>query len=64
MMKREKITFKGIWKVVKETFTGFSEHKVTFKVLPGSEILPSHYAVTTKEIEVETSHKSVQQNAS
>lgn len=28
-MKREKITFKGIWKVVKETFTGFSEHKIT-----------------------------------
>lgn len=27
--KRKPITFKGIWKVLKETFKGFSEHKIT-----------------------------------
>ncbi len=26
---RKKLTIKGIWKVIKETFSGFSEHKVT-----------------------------------
>lgn len=27
--KRKPITLKGIWKVIKETFKGFSEHKIT-----------------------------------
>ncbi len=27
--KRKPLTFKGIWKVLKETFKGFSEHKIT-----------------------------------
>ncbi|MNR29318.1 hypothetical protein D3C85_1466980 [compost metagenome] len=28
-MKKERITFKGIWNVLKATFTGFDTHKVT-----------------------------------
>ncbi|RZK36924.1 MAG: YihY/virulence factor BrkB family protein, partial [Hymenobacter sp.] len=28
-MKHKKITFKGIWNVLKDTFTGFTDHKVT-----------------------------------
>ena len=28
-MRKEKITFKGIWQVIKDTFKGFSQHKVT-----------------------------------
>jgi len=29
MMEHKKITFKGIWEVLKNAFTGFSDHKVT-----------------------------------
>ena len=28
-MKREKITFKGVWEILKASFTGFTDHKVT-----------------------------------
>ncbi|SMC89000.1 YihY/virulence factor BrkB family protein [Pedobacter africanus] len=41
-----------------------AEFTKAYAVAYGSEILPSHYAVTTKEIEVETGHNSVQENAS
>lgn len=40
-----------------------AEFTKAYAVAYGSEILPSHYAVTTKEIEVETGNDSVQQNA-
>ncbi|WP_316820238.1 YihY/virulence factor BrkB family protein [Pedobacter gandavensis] len=40
-----------------------AEFTKAYAVAYGSEILPSQYAVTTKEIEVETGHDSVQQNA-
>ena len=41
-----------------------AEFTKAFAVAYGSEIRPSHYAVTTKEIEVETGNNSVQENAS
>lgn len=41
-----------------------AEFTKAYAVAYGSEILPSHYAVTTKEIEVETGNNSVQENAS
>lgn len=41
-----------------------AEFTKAYAVAYGSEILPSHYAVTTKEVEVETGHNSVQENAS
>ena len=28
-MKKEKVTFKGIWEILKASFTGFTDHKVT-----------------------------------
>lgn len=28
-MSQKKLSFKGIWSVIKDTFKGFSEHKVT-----------------------------------
>jgi membrane protein len=40
-----------------------AEFTKAFAVAYGSEIRPAHYAVTTKEIEVETGRASVQQNA-
>ncbi|RZK69333.1 MAG: ribonuclease BN, partial [Pedobacter sp.] len=33
-----------------------------YAVAYGSEIKPSHYAVTTKEVEIETGNDSVQDN--
>lgn len=41
-----------------------AEFTKAYAVAYGSEIRPAHYAVTTKEIEVETGNASVQQNAS
>nr|WP_068890304.1 YihY/virulence factor BrkB family protein [Pedobacter panaciterrae] len=41
-----------------------AEFTKAYAVAYGSEILPSHYAVTTKEVEVETGHNSIQENAS
>src|SRR5687768_8282858 len=29
MTKRKKVTFKGIWEILKDSFSGFSEHKIT-----------------------------------
>ncbi|HWW37894.1 YihY/virulence factor BrkB family protein [Pedobacter sp.] len=40
-----------------------AEFTKAYAVAYGSEILPAHYAVTTKEVEVETGHTSVQENA-
>ena len=39
-----------------------AEFTKAYAVAFGSEIRPSHYAVTTKEVEIETNNKSVQQN--
>lgn len=39
-----------------------AEFTKAYAVAYGSEIHPSHYAVTTKQIEVETNGKSIQQN--
>lgn len=39
-----------------------AEFTKAYAVAYGSEILPSHYAVTTKEVEVETGSNSVQDN--
>lgn len=41
-----------------------AEFTKAYAIAYGSEIRPSHYAVTTKEIEVETGNNSVQENAS
>lgn len=41
-----------------------AEFTKAYAVAYGSEIRPAHYAVTTKEIEVETGNASVQQNVS
>lgn len=41
-----------------------AEFTKAYAVAYGSEIRPAHYAVTTKEIEVETGNASVQDNAS
>ncbi|MFA4870801.1 MAG: YihY/virulence factor BrkB family protein [Pedobacter sp.] len=41
-----------------------AEFTKAYAVAYGSEIRPAHYAVTTKEIEVETGNASVQHNAS
>lgn len=40
-----------------------AEFTKAYAVAYGSEIRPSHYAVTTKEVEIETGNKSVQDNA-
>lgn len=40
-----------------------AEFTKAYAVAYGSEIQPSQYAVTTKEIEIETGHDSIQQNA-
>ncbi|WP_316839474.1 YihY/virulence factor BrkB family protein [Pedobacter gandavensis] len=40
-----------------------AEFTKAYAVAYGSEIQPSQYAVTTKEIEIETGHNSIQQNA-
>jgi membrane protein len=40
-----------------------AEFTKAYAIAYGSEIRPSHYAVTTKEIEVETGNNSVQENA-
>jgi membrane protein len=39
-----------------------AEFTKAYAVAFGSEIYPSHYAVTTKEIEIETAGKSIQDN--
>lgn len=41
-----------------------AEFTKAYAIAYGSEIHPSHYAVTTKEIEIETGHNSIQDNAS
>jgi membrane protein len=41
-----------------------AEFTKAYAVAYGSEIRPAHYAVTTKEIEVETGNATIQQNAS
>ncbi|AOM79459.1 YihY/virulence factor BrkB family protein [Pedobacter steynii] len=41
-----------------------AEFTKAYAIAYGSEIRPSTYAVTTKEIEVETGHNSIQENAS
>ncbi|MEJ2884287.1 YihY/virulence factor BrkB family protein [Pedobacter sp. GR22-6] len=40
-----------------------AEFTKAYAVAYGSEIRPSHYAVTTKEVEIETGNKSIQDNA-
>jgi len=39
-----------------------AEFTKAYAIAYGSEIYPSHYAVTTKEVEVETGNKSIQDN--
>ena len=41
-----------------------AEFTKAYAVAFGSEIRPSHYAVTTKEVEIETNNQSVQENES
>ena len=41
-----------------------AEFTKAYAVAYGSEIHPSHYAVTTKEVEIETGNQSIQDNAS
>lgn len=41
-----------------------AEFTKAYAVAYGSEIHPSHYAVTTKEVEIETGSNSIQDNES